>query len=139
MKAVVQRVVARTQAPIAVEEIDISTDRELEARYGLEIPVLLVDGKKAAKYRVDGGRSWRRIAADDERETAGRMSCRRRTASCLAFQPCSPALHCQRLLRRDHEVAAAVLLPAGFVLVAADRLFLALADHGERGWPARRG
>ena len=38
--------------PIDLEEVDISTDAELERRYGLEIPVLLVDGKKAAKYRV---------------------------------------------------------------------------------------
>ena len=52
MKAVVRRVVASTIAPIAIEEIDISTDPDLEARYGLEIPVLLVDGKKAAKYRI---------------------------------------------------------------------------------------
>jgi hypothetical protein len=32
--------------------VDISSDPELEALYGLEIPVLLVNGKKAAKYRV---------------------------------------------------------------------------------------
>ncbi len=50
MKAVVQRV-ART-IPIAVEEIDISADPALEAQYGLEIPVLMIEGKKAAKYRV---------------------------------------------------------------------------------------
>ena len=50
MKAVVARV-GRTVA-IAVEEIDISTDAALEARYGSEIPVLLVEGRKAAKYRV---------------------------------------------------------------------------------------
>ena len=35
-----------------VDEIDISGDPELIDRYGLEIPVLLIDGKKAAKYRV---------------------------------------------------------------------------------------
>jgi len=52
MKTVVQRVVRSMTAPITVEEIDISTDHDLEARYGVEIPVLLVDGKKAAKYRV---------------------------------------------------------------------------------------
>ena len=52
MKAVVQRVVGANEAPIAVEEVDISTSPDLEARYGLEIPVLLIDGKKAAKYRV---------------------------------------------------------------------------------------
>ena len=52
MKTVVQRVVRSVTAPITVEEIDISTDHDLEARYGVEIPVLLVDGKKVAKYRV---------------------------------------------------------------------------------------
>jgi thiol-disulfide isomerase/thioredoxin len=52
MKAVVRSVASHVEAPIAIEEVDISTDPELGARYGLEIPVLLVDGKKAAKYRV---------------------------------------------------------------------------------------
>jgi hypothetical protein len=52
MKAVVEQVV-RTM-PADVEEIDISGDADLEARYGLEIPVLMVDGKKAAKYRLTG-------------------------------------------------------------------------------------
>ena len=33
-------------------EVDISGDPELEARYGTEIPVLLVNGRKAFKYRV---------------------------------------------------------------------------------------
>lgn len=50
MKAVIDRVA--TTVPLSLEEIDISADAELEARYGLEIPVLLVDGKKAAKYRL---------------------------------------------------------------------------------------
>ena len=52
MKTVVQRVIDAADMPAAVEVIDISTDPDLEERYGLEIPVLLVDGKKAAKYRV---------------------------------------------------------------------------------------
>jgi hypothetical protein len=51
MKAVVTRV-AR-DLPLEVDEVDISGDPELEARYGLEIPVLIVDGRKAAKYRID--------------------------------------------------------------------------------------
>ena len=63
MKAVVQRVVRTQQAPIQIEEIDISTDPELEARYGLEIPVLLVDGRKVAKYRVTDGELMRILAA----------------------------------------------------------------------------
>ena len=53
MKAVVAAV-ARTTA-LRIQEIDISGDADLEARYGLEIPVLLVDGKKAAKYRITAG------------------------------------------------------------------------------------
>ena len=52
MKAVVQRTLKGAGTTARVEEIDISTDPDLEARYGVEIPVLLVDGKKAAKYRV---------------------------------------------------------------------------------------
>ena len=63
MKTVVQRVVRANKAPIAVEEVDISTSRDLEARYGLEIPVLLVDGKKVAKYRVTEGELTRLLAA----------------------------------------------------------------------------
>ena len=50
MKAVVQRV--GQTIPFGLEEIDISSDAELESSYGLEIPVLLIDGAKVAKYRV---------------------------------------------------------------------------------------
>lgn len=50
MKAVVRRV-ARS-VPLTLEEIDISADRELLSRHGLEIPILMIEGKKAAKYRV---------------------------------------------------------------------------------------
>ena len=52
MKAVVKRVVPEIDDGAAITEVDISTDPALEALYGLEIPVLLIDGKKAAKYRV---------------------------------------------------------------------------------------
>jgi hypothetical protein len=52
--------------PLALEIVDISADPELMATYGLEIPVLLVDGKKAAKYRV--------TAAELERLCQGRPS-----------------------------------------------------------------
>ena len=54
MKSLVHRVISRQSANLAisVDEIDISTDQALLDRYGLEIPVLLIDGKKVAKYRV---------------------------------------------------------------------------------------
>ena len=50
MKAVIEDV-ARS-VPLRLEEVDISTDASLEQLYGLEIPVLMVEGRKAAKYRV---------------------------------------------------------------------------------------
>ena len=52
MKAIVTRVADALPGGVQIEEVDISTDPSLEERYGLEIPVLLVNGKKAAEYRV---------------------------------------------------------------------------------------
>ena len=60
MKALVQSV--GRSIPLDVEEVDISTDPALEALYGLEIPVLMVEGKKAAKYRIGEG-ELRRVLA----------------------------------------------------------------------------
>ena len=37
-----------------ITEVDISDDADLEARYGTEIPVLMVNGRKAFKYRLTG-------------------------------------------------------------------------------------
>ena len=51
MKAIVHRVLGG-DAHTSIEEIDISGDPVLLDRYGLEIPVLMIDGKKAAKYRI---------------------------------------------------------------------------------------
>lgn len=51
MKAIVRSAIAGSP-DISLDEIDISADRDLTERYGLEIPVLMVDGKKVAKYRV---------------------------------------------------------------------------------------
>jgi hypothetical protein len=51
MKAVVRTAIAGS-TEISLDEIDISTDRDLSERYALEIPVLLIDGRKVAKYRV---------------------------------------------------------------------------------------
>ena len=63
MKAVVDRVVRASGLPIAVEEIDITTDAGLEVRYGLEIPVLLLNGAKVAKYRVTESELTRALIA----------------------------------------------------------------------------
>jgi hypothetical protein len=50
MKAVIEPVVR--ELGCTLEEIDISGRTELEARFGMEIPVLCVNGRKAFKYRV---------------------------------------------------------------------------------------
>ena len=52
MKALVHRVAAESSAPARIQEIDISGDPDLEARYGTQIPVLMVNGAKAAKFRI---------------------------------------------------------------------------------------
>ena len=52
MKVIVERVIRETRVAAQIEEIDIANNPDLEERYGLQIPVLLVNGKKAAKYRV---------------------------------------------------------------------------------------
>ena len=52
MQLIVERVVRDLAAPARIERVDIAENPELEARYGLEIPVLLMNGRKVAKYRV---------------------------------------------------------------------------------------
>jgi hypothetical protein len=58
MHAIIDRVAAET--PLELTIVDISTDPALERLYGLEIPVLLINGHKAAKYRM-GESELRRI------------------------------------------------------------------------------
>ncbi len=50
MKTVIERV--RTDYPLAFREIDITSDPSLMARFSEEIPVLLLDGRKAFKFRT---------------------------------------------------------------------------------------
>ena len=61
MKAVVRRV-AETH-PLALEETDISGDSALEQLYGEEIPVLMMDGRKVAKYRINEAELVRMLTA----------------------------------------------------------------------------
>ena len=50
-KAVIDE--AASRHPLDVRVINIEEDPELEARYGTEIPVVFIDGKKMFKYRID--------------------------------------------------------------------------------------
>jgi glutaredoxin len=69
MKAVINRVAQSN--PLQLEEIDISAEADLEARYGLEIPVLMVEGKKAAKYRIGEADLRKLLAARAKAGQAG--------------------------------------------------------------------
>jgi len=62
MKAVLAQV--QENIPFTLEQIDISTDPELESRFGQEIPVLFVNGHKAFKYRLTAGELRRRLARE---------------------------------------------------------------------------
>jgi hypothetical protein len=53
---VVAEVVGRVREPVEVAEVDILSDPALQTRYGEEIPVVLVDGRMHAYWRVDAGR-----------------------------------------------------------------------------------
>jgi hypothetical protein len=51
MKIVVRAGIA-DRPDISLDEIDISGMPDLLDRYGLEIQVLMIDGRRAAKYRI---------------------------------------------------------------------------------------
>ena len=60
MKALVRRVLEGREG-VSFEEIDISHNSDLMELYELEIPVLLIDGRKAAKYRISEADLSRRL------------------------------------------------------------------------------
>jgi glutaredoxin len=68
MKAVVARVAARI--PVSLEEVDISADPDLEARYGLDIPVLTVGNRRIGKYRIGEAELLRALEARGGRARA---------------------------------------------------------------------
>ena len=43
----------RARFPFELRVIDVESDPQLESAYGTEIPVVLINGNKAFKYRVD--------------------------------------------------------------------------------------
>ena len=61
MAAVVGEVALRFGARVDVRDVD--ADPELQARYSDEVPVLLIDGRKAFKYRVSARDLERRLQA----------------------------------------------------------------------------
>jgi glutaredoxin len=49
----------------ALAEVDISSDPALETRYGTEIPVLLVNDRKAFKYRLTERELRKRLRSEE--------------------------------------------------------------------------
>jgi glutaredoxin len=54
---------------VALLEVDIEQDAALQQRYGTDIPVIFIGGRKAAKHRVDPVKFRRQLSA------ALRMDC----------------------------------------------------------------
>ncbi|HET8564125.1 MAG TPA: glutaredoxin family protein [Candidatus Binatia bacterium] len=50
MKSILREVAERY--PLTIEEVDVDSSPELQERYGNEVPVLFINGRKAFKYRV---------------------------------------------------------------------------------------
>jgi len=51
----------RVEQPFELEVLDVDADPQLKQAYDWEVPVVLVDGKKWAKYRVDEQALRRRL------------------------------------------------------------------------------
>lgn len=65
MVAIVQEV--RTEIPLELELQDVDGDEDLQRRFGEEVPVLFVNGRKAFKYRVTAQELRRRLNAERRR------------------------------------------------------------------------
>ncbi len=51
----------QTEHPFSLQEINILEHETLATQYGEEIPVVLIDGRKAFKYRIDPEQFVRRL------------------------------------------------------------------------------
>jgi glutaredoxin len=58
-KVVIERVQRRY--PFTFTVINVETDAALEKTYGTSVPVILINGNKAFKYRVDEGEFERKV------------------------------------------------------------------------------
>ena len=52
---------ARQRLDFGVAVVDVDSDPDLAARYGHEVPVVEVDGRKAFKFRLTAGELLRRL------------------------------------------------------------------------------
>lgn len=59
----IDAVVAEFESRVAIDEIDITTDPQLQRQYGEEIPVVFVGERRHSQWHVDAGRLRDRIRA----------------------------------------------------------------------------
>ena len=62
---------ARADVPFELQEIDISGDPELEARYREWLPVVEIDGERAFVYHVPPDAFRRKLAAQSPSKSTG--------------------------------------------------------------------
>ena len=60
MKATIAKVAANM--PLEIDEIDVDGSLELREKFGSEVPVLFIDGRKAFKYRVTAAALARKMS-----------------------------------------------------------------------------
>jgi len=53
----------RQNVAFSVEVVDVDSDPKLAEAYGMEVPVVMLDGKKLAKYHLDEAMLLRRLQA----------------------------------------------------------------------------
>jgi hypothetical protein len=59
MKDAIEQVAAKI--PLQLEEVDVDRRADLRQRFGSQVPVLWIDGRKAFKYRVTAKELERRL------------------------------------------------------------------------------
>ncbi len=57
---------------LSLARLDVDSEAALLERYGDEVPVLLINGRKAFKYRVSEAELMKRVRAERRRELARR-------------------------------------------------------------------
>jgi len=62
MENVIDEVIPRFQAEL--QRVEIDGDPALEAQFGIEVPVLFVNGRKAFKYRCSARELRKRLARE---------------------------------------------------------------------------
>ena len=63
MKSTIRQI--SSKVPLELEEVDVDATPELRSRFGLEVPVLFIDGRKAFKYRWTWKQLERRLRRGD--------------------------------------------------------------------------